>query len=64
MPSSLLTPRDVAVRYAVSTRAIHRWCSSGRLPYLVTPTGKRFNADELREWERRRSFNSAGEAKG
>lgn len=37
----LLTPRQVALRFAVDPKTVTRWARAGKLPAIVTPGGHR-----------------------
>lgn len=37
----LLTPREVAARFAVDPKTVTRWARSGLLPSITTPGGHR-----------------------
>lgn len=37
----LLTPREVAQRFAVDPKTVTRWAKAGKLPSLRTPGGHR-----------------------
>lgn len=37
----LLTPREVAMAFGVSTPTVSRWVQAGRLAYTLTPSGHR-----------------------
>ena len=37
----LLTPRQVADRFAVDPKTVTRWAVTGKLPYIRTPGGHR-----------------------
>lgn len=37
----LLTPRQVALRFAVDPKTVTRWARTGRLPVVLTPGGHR-----------------------
>ena len=41
------TPKDVAKVYGVSYRTVHRWAERGQVPHRATPSGPRFNLEEL-----------------
>ena len=38
---------DVAIVYGVSTRTVQRWAENGKVPHRRTPSGPRFNLEEL-----------------
>lgn len=37
----LLTPRQVAARFAVDPKTVTRWARTGKLPFIRTPGGHR-----------------------
>lgn len=37
----LLTPRQVALRFAVDPKTVTRWARAGKLPSIITPGGHR-----------------------
>lgn len=39
--NSVLTPKQVAVLFAVTAETVSAWADSGRLPSFKTPTGQR-----------------------
>lgn len=40
-PENLLTPREVAKRFAVDPKTVTRWARTGKLPSIKTPGGHR-----------------------
>lgn len=41
----MLTPAQVAERFAVDPKTVARWAKTGKLPYIITPGGhRRFSA--------------------
>jgi excisionase family DNA binding protein len=40
-PERLLTPRQVAARFAVDPKTVTRWAKDGKLPIVKTPGGHR-----------------------
>ena len=48
--SRLLTPREVAAIFRVTTQTVGRWADEGRLHPVTTPGGKhrRYRQDEVR----------------
>ena len=41
------TASDVARVYGVSTRTVKRWVERAEIPHRATPSGPRFNLEEL-----------------
>ena len=41
------TPSDVARVYGVSARTVKRWVERREVPHRATPSGPRFNLEEL-----------------
>lgn len=40
-PEKLLTPKQVAARFAVDPKTVTRWARMGKLPSIKTPGGHR-----------------------
>lgn len=52
---NLLTPREVAQRFAVDPKTVTRWAKEGKLPYIMTPGGhRRYKASVIEEMSRDR----------
>ncbi len=41
VPERLLTPAQVAARFAVDPKTVTRWAKNGKLPFIRTPGGHR-----------------------
>lgn len=41
IPERLLTPAQVAARFAVDPKTVTRWAKDGKLPFILTPGGHR-----------------------
>ena len=41
------TPAQVAEAYGVSSQTVNRWAEAGKVPCRKTPSGYRFNLEEL-----------------
>ena len=52
------TPATVAEIYGVTQRAVKRWASGMKVPHCQTPSGPRFNLEELAEHFRREPISA------
>ena len=43
------TPGEVAKQFGICARTVRRWAQAGKVPYRMTPSGPRFNLEELDE---------------
>jgi len=55
----LLTRKDLARMFQVSTWVIDSWCRKGILPYEAYPCGKRFDPVKIEAFRATRSFGSS-----
>lgn len=50
-PEKLLTPQQVADRFAVDPKTVTRWARTGKLPCIKTPGGhRRYRASVIEEF--------------
>ena len=57
MNEALLTPREVAARFRVSTRTLETWRFAGRGPkYLRIGGHVRYRPSDIHEWEEHHSY--------
>ena len=56
-----LTDREVAARYGVSVRTIHRWIRAGSFPpgAKIGPNTRRWYMDHLEAWDQEKSGGTA-----
>jgi excisionase family DNA binding protein len=64
----LLSPSEAARRLGIAEPTLRVWCTRGRLPFIPTPLGRVFRADEIEaiatelDAERARRAHSVGGA--
>lgn len=59
-PEPLLTPGQVAQRFAVDPKTVTRWAMQGKLPIVKTPGGhRRYRKSVIEELARERFENNA-----